>query len=263
MTEPTNDKILNRVRGLLDKAASTDSEHEAQALRDKAMELMTAYGIEQAMLEATGQKKRDEIITTKILYKNPYSREKHTLLHVIAKAYQCRAIAFTSGKSVLYADLVGHASDVERVEFLYTLLLVQAENGAAKVKADGYQGSYDYGYGSYRVLTPRQVAARSRALRVAYMAGFADEIHDRLTMIQRHAAAQNDAAHVSEGTSTALVLASRKDLVDQRYAELFPGSKKMSSRNYSATGYEAGQAGGRRADLGQNRFNGGRKALAR
>ena len=256
MTEPNENvdpRILNRVRGLLDKAASTDSEHEAQALRDKAMELMTSYGIEQAMLEATGQKKRDEIITTKILYKNPYSCEKHTLLHVIAKTYQCRAIGCTSGKSVLYADLVGHASDVERVEFLYTLLLVQAENGAAKVKADSFNGWY----------SAKEVAARSRALRAAYMAGFADEIHERLTAIQKHAAAQNDTVHVAEGVSTALVLASRKELVDRRYAELFPESKKMRSRSYSATGYEAGQAGGRRADLGKNRFNCGRKALAR
>lgn len=252
MTEPS-DKILNRVRGLLDKAASTDSEHEAQALRGKAMEMMTVYGIEQAMLEATGQKKRDEIITVRVEYQNPYSREKHTLLHVIAKAFHCRAIGNTSGKSVLYADLIGHASDVERVEFLYTLLLVQAENGASKVKADSFNGWYD----------ARQVAARSRTLRASYLAGFADEIHQRLTAIQRHAEAQNDAALVSEGVSTALVLASRKDLVDQRYTELFPGSKKMSQRNYSATGYEAGQAGGRNADLGQNRFNGGRKALAR
>lgn len=256
MTEPNgtlDSKILNRVRGLLDKAASTEFEEEAQALRDKAMALMAAYGIEQAMLQASGRVVRDEIINTRISYKNPFSHEKHTLLHCVATIFNCRAIGTASGKSVLYADMVGHASDVERVEFLYTLLLVQAENGAAKIKAGD-----NYGY-----RPPRQVAAHTRALRAAYLVGFAEEIHSRLYRIQQHAARQHNIAHTGDGTANVLpVLASRKELVDRRYAELFPGKLKANARRYRDDGYQAGRAGGRNADLGQDRFRTGRKALA-
>jgi len=257
MTEPSNDKILNRVRGLLDKAASTEFEGEAQLLRDKAMELMAAYGIEQAMLEATGQKAADHITKIVITFSNPFSYEKHNLLLNISYALGCKTLCYKSGKygkSVTSTVVVGHSSDLERVEFLYTLLLVQAENGAAKLKADSYNGYY----------TPRKVASQTRALRAAYLAGFGEEIGDRLTAIAAHAAAQNEAQHADDSApGAALVLTSRRELVDQKFRELFPKTKLGGGRVYSGAGWAAGQSGGRNADLGQDRFGTRGKALAR
>jgi hypothetical protein len=255
MTEPTNDKILNRVRGLLDKANSTEFEDEAQALRDKAMELMAAYGIEQAMLEATGRKTADTIDTIMIRFKNPFSYEKNQLLTEISRALGCKPIMTLSGKSVLYTRVVGHRSDLEQVEFLYTLLLVQAENGAAKVKADSYSRYYTAG----------EVASRTRKLRASYLYGFADKVGERLTAIRAHAAAQNQAQHSGDSTpGTALVLASRMELVERAFENLFPDSRTRKGRTgYNATGYAAGQVGGRNADLGQGRFGAQAKALSR
>lgn len=251
MTEP-DDKILNRVRGLLDKAASTEFEAEAQALRDKAMELMAAYGIEQAMLEATGRKTADGITKITITFKNPYSYEKNTLLYRIATALGCETIVTKSGQSAEFAQVVGHASDLERIEFLYTLLLVQAQNGAAKIAGDSYGGFY----------TPREVAKETRALRAAHLAGFAREVGDRLTAIQRHAAAQNEAQHAGDSTpGAALVLASRRELVTRAFADMFPNVTTGRGRRYRADGYDAGQASGRNADLGQSRFGTRGKAL--
>src|SRR4051812_24011609 len=106
MTEPSNDKILNRVRGLLDKAASTRDEFpaEAKALEDKAMELMAAYGIEQAILEATGQKVADGIGKLTINLTDPYSFEKSILVHRIAESamFNCRTVIEKRGKLVLF-----------------------------------------------------------------------------------------------------------------------------------------------------------------
>lgn len=255
MTEPS-DKILNRVRGLLDKAASTRDEFpaEAKALRDKAMELMAAYGIEQAMLEATGQKAADTVTEVTITFCNPFSYEKHNLLLNISYALGCKTLCYKSGKSVTRTIVVGHSSDLERVEFLYTLLLVQAENGVAKLKADSYNGYY----------TPREVAAQTRGLRAAYLAGFGEEIGDRLTAIAKHAAAQNEAQHAGDSAPGAtLVLMSRKELVDQKFRELFPKTSEGTGRAYNGTGWAAGQAGGRNADLGQDRFGTRGKALTR
>lgn len=255
MTEPS-DKILNRVRGLLDKAASTRDEFpaEAKALEDKAMELMAAYGIEQAMLEATGQKTADHVTKLTITFVNPFSYEKHSLLLNISYALGCKTLCYKSGKSVTHTVVVGHSSDLERVEFLYTLLLIQAQNGAAKMKANSYNGFY----------TSREVAAQTRGLRAAYLAGFGDEIGERLTAIAKHAAAQNEAQHAGDSApGTALVLKSRKELVDQKFRELFPKTNKGASRAYNGAAWAAGQSGGRNADLGQDRFGTHGKALTR
>jgi len=269
MTEPTDGpdaNILRKVRALMDKANSTEFEGEADALRAKAMEMMTAYGIEEAMLEATGQKKADHVTKITVTFVNPYSTEKHMLLRAIAVALGCRTLRYPNGKSVSHTDVVGHSSDLERVEFLYTLLLVQAETGAAKVRAKGYVIDTRYGYEQTRYLTARQVAARTRALRAAYMAGFAEVINERLTEIRRHAEAQNQATHTAAGDGapgTALVLASRKELVDNAFHAYFPRVSHSRGRSYNTAGFAAGQAGGRQADLGQNRFGSRGKALTR
>lgn len=255
MTEP-NDKMLNRVRGLLDKAASTQDEFpaEAKALQDKAMELMATYSIERAVLEATGQKVADTVTKITITFCNPFSYEKHNLLRNISYALGCKTLCYKSGKSVTETVVVGHSSDLERIEFLYTLLLVQAESGAAKLKADSYNGFY----------TPREVAAQTRGLRAAYLAGFGEEIGDRLTAITAQAAARNEAQHTGDSApGAALVLTSRKELVDQKFRELFPKTKLGGGRVYNGAGWAAGQAGGRNADLGQDRFGTRGKALAR
>lgn len=257
MTEPTNDKILNRVRGLLDKAASTEFENEAQALRDKAMELMAAYGIEQAMLEATGRKTADTVTEIRIDFVNPFSFEKYTLASRIASALGCKTIVMKAGKSAQFVNIIGHSSNLERVEFLYTLLLVQAQNGAAKVAADPNSRECWH-------MTARQVGAHTRTLRASYLAGFASEIGVRLKEIARHAAAQNDATHAGDGgPGTELVLASRKEMVNRKFRELYPHTGTVKGRSYENSGYSAGQAGGRNADLGQNRFDTRGKALTR
>jgi hypothetical protein len=260
MTEPSNDKILNRVRGLLDKAASTRDEFpaEAKALEDKAMELMAAYGIEQAMLEATGQKAADGIGKLTINLTDPYSFEKSILVHRIAESamFNCRTVIEKRGKLVLFVEMVGHASDLERVEFLYTLLLIQAQNGMAKIKADSFNGFY----------TPREVAAHTRRLRASYLVGFSDEIYGRLTELAAHAQRQNDQARMDAGAtgpSTALVVASRKELVDQAAAREFGKITTTAKRTYSKEGADAGRMGGRNADLGQDRFGTRGKALTR
>jgi hypothetical protein len=60
-----------------------------------------------------------------------------------------------------------------------------------------------------------------------------------------------------------LVLASRKEMVDRKFAEFFPHTKKVSGRSYRSSGYEQGRVGGAAADLGQNRFGTRGKALTR
>jgi len=266
MTEPTDGhdpKILQRIRGLMDKANSTELEDEADALRAKAMELMAKHQIEEAVLEATGKKAADTVSKITVTFVNPYSTEKHVLLRHIAVALGCRTLRYVSGKSVTHTEVVGHTSDLERVEFLYTLLLIQAETGAAKVKAKSTETDY---YGYVRTVPARKMAARTRSLRAAYVAGFAEVIGERLTEIARHAAAQNDAAHAAAGDSApgaALVLASRKEVVNRAFREFFPHTTTSRGRAYNTSGYAAGQAGGRQADLGQNRFGSRGKALTR
>src|SRR4051812_4102214 len=58
MTEDKTQKILNRVRGLVAKAQSTQFEEERAAFMAKADELMETYAIELWMLETKQDSKR-------------------------------------------------------------------------------------------------------------------------------------------------------------------------------------------------------------
>lgn len=57
-----DDKLLNRVRGLLAKAESSDFPSEQQALRAKAESLIVLHGIEQAMLTPAEQDPVSEMV---------------------------------------------------------------------------------------------------------------------------------------------------------------------------------------------------------
>lgn len=232
---------LNKIRALLAKAESTTFPEEAEAFSDKAMELMAQYGIDDAMLAASGHS-QDEIVPKTIEIRNPYSGIKAQLLFSIARANSCQAIAHPdrSKQSYSRSTLVGHASDVERVEMLYTSLLVQATGQLINVR-------------------PVFRSDTTSSFRKAWFVGFVDAVYDRLDEIMRRATAAAD----TTTPGTALVLVSRDDKVTELFKKMFTDTSKISSpRLVDAEAYNGGQAAGSRADLGQDRVDGRRRSLA-
>ncbi|WP_020523982.1 DUF2786 domain-containing protein [Catelliglobosispora koreensis] len=222
----TDERWLSRVRSLLAKAESTEFPDEAEALTAKAMELMAKYGVEEALLAAS-LPHRQTIVDRVITVSPPYISGKQTLAHIVASHLGCRTI--TIGDKF---HLFGYAGDCERVEYLFTSLLVQIYTGLARA--------------------PRPAREGLRAFRHSWIAGFTSAVSTRLYQAARQAEAE---AAAPTGVSVALVLADRGDQIEQRISEQYPYLKvRKRSSGQSRSGYDAGAAAGHNADLGGTRI---------
>ena len=243
-TDDHPDAMLARVRKLLAKAEDpAATPHEAETYTAKASELMAAYGIDRALL-ATADPSLDVIGDRVVVLDRPYAADKAQLLGGVAVALGCRVVRRTrypDGVKELSVHLFGHGSDLQRVEILFTSLLLQAMRALGR--------------------TPVPPWDHPAAFRRSWLAGFTGSVSRRLTLAERAAAEQAEGRFVARGTSTALVLADRSSAVeaarDATYPDLSPGSTRRLSGSGGADGWAAGQ----RADLGTTRLSGSRGEL--
>jgi hypothetical protein len=230
---------LDRIRALLAKAedpAATPA--EAEAFFAKAAELMAKYGVEQAMLadsDPNADRPGDRVITVE----GSYSTDRLYLLGYLADALRCSTIKKRTGRGRTEVHIFGYESDLDRVEMLFTSLLLQMFNGMRQGRPAPGESLVTY--------------------RKAWAAGFILRIDERLREIE--ARAQQEAPAAASGRSTELVLADRKAVVEARFAAAYPNAvtPKGSSRR-RGSGLNAGREAADRADLGQTRV-GGRRAL--
>jgi hypothetical protein len=214
------DPLLARVRKLLAKAedpACTPA--EAEAFTAKATELIAKYGVDQALL-AAADPAVDPVGDRIVSLDPPYALDKAGLLAAVAVPLRCRVVRRTSDGVKIH--LFGHAADLERVELLFTSLLVQAAHGLSAVPVPAYE--------------------HPAAFRRSWLAGFAHAIGARLWAAEKSAAAAEPGAE--------LVLVHRSDLVDRRLAEAYPKLRTAGRRRLAGGGLEQGYAAGRAADLG-------------
>ena len=214
------DPLLARVRKLLAKAedpACTPA--EAEAFTAKATELIAKYGVDQAMLAAEDPS-RDPVGDRVVPLDAPYALDKAGLLAAVAVPLRCRVVRKTSGG--VRVHLFGHAADLERVELLFTSLLVQAAHGLAAVPVPAHE--------------------HPAAFRRSWLAGFAHAIGVRLREAER--------AAEQAAPGSALVLVHRSDLVERRMAEAYPILRTASRRRLAGGGLEQGYAAGQAASLG-------------
>jgi hypothetical protein len=221
---------LGRIRKLLAKAERAGTPEEAQTYTEKAVELMARHGIDAALL-AAARPGRDGIGATRVDVADPYSAGKARLLGWTAAALRCRAVLHQAGGGRVTAVTVfGFASDRERVEVLFTSLLLQATGQLVRGR-------------------PARAGESVAAYRRSWLHGFAVSVYRRLSDAEQRAAA---AAGVHDGTvrRTELVLADRRAQVDRAYAEAFPALGHGRRPALSGSGFGAGAAAGEQADLG-------------
>jgi Protein of unknown function (DUF2786) len=236
---------LARIRKLLAKAERAGTPEEARTYTEKAVELMARHGVDAALL-AAAEPGRDEIGASRVELADPYSAGKARLLGWTAAALRCRAVLHQAGGGRVGAvTVLGYRSDRERVEVLFTSLLLQAARELARC----------------RPVRPGESVA---AYRRSWLHGFAVEVYRRLADAEERAAAGAGGA-AGGGTAgraeqTALVLADRQARVDRAYAEAFPALGRGRRPSLSGSGFAAGTAAGERADLGAPRVA-GRRAL--
>lgn len=224
----SSEKKLDVVRKLLAKAESAATPEEAETYTAKAVELMARHGIDAALL-AAAQPGHDEIGQVRLAMDDPYSAGKARLLAWTARALRCRAILHSArGGRVAAVTVFGFASDRERVELLYTSLLLQATGQLVRLR-------------------PPWPGESVAAYRRSWLYGFADAVQQRLRAAEERAA---QAADIPGRPGVALVLADRSHRVEKAYEEAFPALGQARPVTFSGSGFTHGTEAGRRADLG-------------
>lgn len=239
-----NTPMLERVRKLLAKAENPAcSSMEAEALNVKAAELIVKYGIDQALLENSAEK-REEIGERVIQTPAPYSFNKALLLGAIAKCLKVALLVKSTnvgGRITKHTSvhMFGYQSDLERVEILYTSLLTQMSLQLAALQP------------------PRkhQVIWRS-----SWMRGFVHSVLKRL-----EAAEQRAMSETGDAIGTALVLRDRMRDAEAALAAAYPKTQPLRRHSrHNEASYVAGRVAGERADLGGTRVTqGSQRALDR
>lgn len=226
------DNVLERVRKLLAKAEDPGcTQPEADALNEKAAELIAKYGVDRAML-AAARPETDVVGDLVIAVLAPYALDKSGLLATVASALRCRSVRtkkWGTDGYVYTMHLFGYDSDLERVDLLYTSLLVQASYGLAAAAVPSWE----------------TVAAFRRS----WLVGFTQAVGHRLREAEQRAEAAVPAGGES-GPSVALVLADRRLIVNRRVEEEYPNLRTSAPRRLMGSGMDGGYQAGRRADLG-------------
>ncbi|WP_229075389.1 DUF2786 domain-containing protein [Actinoplanes sp. DH11] len=216
-----NDSLLARVRKLLAMAEDPAcTAGEAEAFTVKAAELIAKYGVDQAMLTA-GDPAADPVGDRVVTIDPPYARDKAGLLAAVASPLRCRVVHLDRRGSAR-SHLFGHAVDLERVELLFTSLLLQAAHGLA--------GS------------PVPASESPAAYRRSWLVGYSQAVSARLWAAEQSAAAGTPGAE--------LVLVDRTDLVELRRDETYPRLAKMPPRRLRGSGRVLGYRAGQHAHLG-------------
>ncbi|WP_214402584.1 DUF2786 domain-containing protein [Pseudonocardia lacus] len=225
---------LDVVRKLLAKAERAATPEEAASYTDKALQLVARHGIDAAVLTAADPA-RDRPRAQRVAVHEPYSAGKARLLAWTAAALGCRAVLHQQrGGRVGAVSVVGFAADRERVELLYTSLLLQAVAQLARLRPP-----------------PGESVA---AFRRSWLHGFAVQVHRRLVEAESDAAASGPSPDSAPGarttTTTAVALAERAERVDAAFAAAFPAPEPARGRSLTGSGFGSGAAAGERADLG-------------
>lgn len=234
MTQPIEDKYLDRVRNLLAKAEATEFPAEAELAMENALALMAKHGIKDAHLRA--QDTEAEPIHEQMSITNPRASNKANLLNTIAKNLNCDMVHTSAkGTYVGTAHLFGFPDDIERVKFLYTSLLLQFQRALKQVEIPSWESPKSFRHG--------------------WAVGFINEISRRMRTAR---AVSEDEATTADPT-TALVLADQSAAVQAKVLEEFPTTRNFRSSG-SAAGARAGHTAGARADIGHKRVS-GRRAI--
>ena len=270
-------KYIEKINKLLRKAEST-TPAEAEALFEKAQELMTSYAITEAMLaEARGDDVREEIVRKEIEYTGIYQRALFDLGFVVGNNNQCRSLIhnrnYTKPKATIQT-VIGFESDVNRVEMLTTSLQIQALAAMQSWwKERRKDHTVEWMSGMEKFKERREfiegfkngISRRLREARERTINNFDESINTGTTT---HVVDDNKDEDISQpitpGMTATLALRSRKeqvdDWVDEKYGRL--RKSRGGSRSYgSYTASSAGSAAARTADIGLTRIGGQRKAL--
>jgi hypothetical protein len=225
------------VQKLLAKAERAGSEHEAEAFRATATELMMRYSIDESVLSAKHES-TDVIGSRTITVTGGYAKSYIVLLNEISGAFGVQLIRMSTGSESV-VKLYGWESDLAMVEVLYASLQIQAMREAKM---------------SHR----RNRHVNGRTWTVSFMIGFTVSVRDRLKAQRAQAVADTGNA-----TGTALALVDRSKAVERFFRSEHTRTRNTGVKARPTGGFGSGKDAGNRADIGNTRIGGSHLALAR
>jgi hypothetical protein len=155
------------------------------------------------------------------------------LLCGLAAALRCQCILLPASEGQR-VHVFGYASDIERTDVLYTSVLVQMWHG----------------------LVAAQVPARAdnvRAWRRSWLLGYTAAVIGKVRDAEQRAEqAATVAAPAGASSRATLVLADRSIVIRRSVAQAYPVTR-TARVTYTGSGYGAGYAQGKRADIGTGR----------
>lgn len=217
--------IARKIRALLDKAESTEFDHERETFISKATALMVQHNIDQAMVDANGQKVDRGEIMTRCLHgeaKGPYAVARHTIMGAA-----CEATGATTWRGDGDIIVVGFEDQLNMTETLYTSLLLQATTELERSYKKHLHGN-------------RMSYARN------FLVSFGGAAWTKIK--EAAALAEKEAEERSPGSSLVLLDA---DVQIQDYLASQGIRLRNTSTRVQGQGSHDGYAAGERADVGQ------------
>lgn len=238
----SKEKILDRVRKLLDKANSTLSEQEAMTFNQKAEELLIKWKIDQAELDSHKSKENQEEVIIQdlvVLDQSKISSAIGILSGVVANHYGATVYIVKGIKpgtrtvKIQTMKIVGFESDIESTKLMFNSLRIQA----LKFLKEAKKNEINYPYYSN---------ADQNSWDRSYVVGFARRVNERF--------AESKKVHYEAmQSSTALVIQSREDRVKQKMSEM----NLTQARRFStfAGASNSGYYDANKADIGSSRIS--------
>lgn len=259
---------VSKVRALLDRAEHPGTSDEERAVcQSKVMTLMTRHSITDAMIGDRGETK-DEIGQIEISFTGIFATTQRPVTWAIADAMGCKCVIndITWSKPKRFSTTVtGWKSDLERLAVLDASLQMQWKTALKEWERE--QGPVWKQLPNFEKYKDRRqfLMSFTSALRTRLRKAFEQAVKD----------AAQERAEESHGSETetealagvALALRDRRESVrdwfDKKYGNSLATSRSRGKARGDYGAAAAGRDAGSRADIGQHRVGGGRRAIGR
>lgn len=241
--------MIRKVEGLLKKAQRTENSEEADAFFAKAQEMMTKHGIEEAML-ALGKEEvpAEEVIHSDMpINRSGFFNSMVILARACGDANGCQVLVKlpASWRTEAGVRFIGFESDITKAKMLYTALLAHCVRERKNVPQ----------YVRDIEMVKKGYIGRWRR---DFSEGYGNRIWTRLMEIKR---AEERAADVASGGSLLPALVDRAQLVKDYAASMSGKPRRSRTQTRMSDATDAGHRSANRADLGQTRVGGNRRAI--
>lgn len=231
-----SEKALDRVRKLFAKAESVAGTPEAEVFLERAYALLAKYGVDETLARSGADPSSSEVMVLDHVVSGKYQPDQIGLIASLAAAMHCKAVSSGRGDGTRVVHIVGVRRHVERVGMLAGALTGIMLAAAARQRPG-----------------PGISAVTHRK---SFMTGFAYEVGRRL------AAAEAGAVSASaDAAGAGIVLRSDSQRAETELRRRFPSAVKGARRRVGTSGLDEGRRVGGSVDLGQRRFDGGRRQL--